>query len=65
MTNTMMWYREILAWHDSKKPGTIAKTFRKGDTGHGVEDYRQGMIRDGEQAGTGDFITINNSPMAN
>lgn len=46
------------------KPGT-SETFREGDTGHGIQDYSQGVIRNGAQAGTGDFITINNSFMLN
>lgn len=47
------------------KPGTTSETFRGGDTGHGIQDYRQGVIRNGAQPDTGDFITINNSFMVN
>lgn len=46
------------------RPGA-SETFREGDTGHGIQDYSQGVIRNGAQAGTGDFITINNSFMVN
>lgn len=47
------------------KPGTTSETFREGDTGHCIQDYSQGVIRNGAQPSTGDSITINKSFMVN
>lgn len=43
------------------KPGTTSET----ETVHGMQDYSQGVIRNGAQPGNGDSFTINKSFMVN
>ena len=45
------------------RPDTTAEALRSGDTGCVVGKYRNGMVRDGAEAGTGDLMAINNLPV--